>query len=336
MILAPFNCILGERLKSADDSPKPSAQNAGLEYSIVIPARNEASRIEPLLRSLNNLAPAPKQIIVVDDLSDDQTGEIARRFEGVDVIIGAGQGKAKALQAGIARASSDHCLLLDADVRILSPVSINLMLDRGDFVSVFPGDTSRGFWAGLSGASMLSLLAGIYPKFIEHKNLPGVVAANGQWILARRSLLSALLEDESVQGSLVEDMAMAKLAKQKGVQPVMIYGGDVVVSEMYLSLSAGVMAFARNGFCGPSHQAIVGLIFFYLLVTYGLTASFWGYLAGIVLTAVAAMTTGFSVLYALCWPLLNLYSVMVLMIHWAFKWGFFRVTWKGRVYRKVP
>ena len=48
--------------------------------SVIIPARNEEGRLQPLLESLQIQSLIPKEIIVVDDESTDKTVQIAKKF----------------------------------------------------------------------------------------------------------------------------------------------------------------------------------------------------------------------------------------------------------------
>ena len=90
--------------------------------SIVVPARNEATTLPDLLASLGALDPAPHEVIVVDDGSEDGTAEVART-RGVDVHSVPGPpegwlGKPWACQQGARRATGDLLLFLDADVQL--------------------------------------------------------------------------------------------------------------------------------------------------------------------------------------------------------------------------
>lgn len=51
-----------------------------LPVSVIIPARNEASNIARLIRSLWEQTPPPAEILVIDAGSTDETGDIARRM----------------------------------------------------------------------------------------------------------------------------------------------------------------------------------------------------------------------------------------------------------------
>ena len=84
--------------------------------SIVIAARNEASRLPRRLENLLALPyPGPRQIIVVSDGSTDDTSRVLARFPQIELVEIEASGKAAALNAGVARAR--HDLLVFADTR---------------------------------------------------------------------------------------------------------------------------------------------------------------------------------------------------------------------------
>lgn len=97
-------------------APKPSA-------SVIIPCRNERGNIEPILRRLPRY-PARLEIIFVEGHSSDGT------FEEIERVIAAhperrarvlrqpGIGKADAVRTGMAEATGDIVMILDADMTV--------------------------------------------------------------------------------------------------------------------------------------------------------------------------------------------------------------------------
>lgn len=89
------------------------------EISVIIPVRNGAATIGPLLDSLSAQGMAPLEVICVDDASSDGTGELLRGRPGIRIVTHArrrGAGAARNSGARVAR--GDLLLFLDADTRL--------------------------------------------------------------------------------------------------------------------------------------------------------------------------------------------------------------------------
>lgn len=88
--------------------------------SIVIPAYNEEGFIGALLEQVEAVDIASlgfeKEVIVVDDGSQDRTFEIASARPGVRVLQQPNRGKGAAVQYGIRECSGDWVLVQDADL----------------------------------------------------------------------------------------------------------------------------------------------------------------------------------------------------------------------------
>ncbi|MBI4010159.1 MAG: glycosyltransferase family 2 protein [Candidatus Aenigmarchaeota archaeon] len=85
--------------------------------SIIVPAYNEQDAITSTLKSLNALNyPKDKlEIIVVDDGSEDNTYEVAKRFKNVKVLCKEKGGKANALNFGLSKAKGEIVACVDSD-----------------------------------------------------------------------------------------------------------------------------------------------------------------------------------------------------------------------------
>jgi GT2 family glycosyltransferase len=98
----------------------PANDNPGAAVSVVIPAYNAASWIAEAIESALDQSVPPREVIVVDDGSTDDTGRVADRFlPRVRVLRKPNGGPAAARNFGIAAASGTWIALLDADDRWL-------------------------------------------------------------------------------------------------------------------------------------------------------------------------------------------------------------------------
>lgn len=91
--------------------------------SVVVPAYNEAQRIQPTLEKLNGYLdrqPYASEILVVDDGSGDATADVVERFAAdqrrVRLIRAPHKGKGGAVRAGMLEAGGDLRFLCDADL----------------------------------------------------------------------------------------------------------------------------------------------------------------------------------------------------------------------------
>lgn len=102
------------------------AHVSDLEVSVVVPARNAERWLAECLESIR--AERPREIIVVDGCSTDNTVEIARSM-GARVISDEGHGLPAARMLGVKNACSDLVALIDADV-VLPPGALGGLLDE--------------------------------------------------------------------------------------------------------------------------------------------------------------------------------------------------------------
>ena len=84
------------------------------EFSVILPARNEAAYLPRTLEALERQTFAPAEVIVVDNASRDQTAQIARAW-GARVLSCPARGVAHARQTGLEAARSAWVATTDAD-----------------------------------------------------------------------------------------------------------------------------------------------------------------------------------------------------------------------------
>ncbi len=128
--------------------------------SCVICAFNEADRIGDVLAAASG-HPLIDEIIVVDDGCTDGTSERARGFAGVKVVpLWPNRGKTQALVAGIAAATSDYLMLLDADLEGVTPADLTALAEPVLSGAVDGSISLRGDTLGVYRAMKLDFVSG--------------------------------------------------------------------------------------------------------------------------------------------------------------------------------
>jgi glycosyltransferase involved in cell wall biosynthesis len=179
--------------------------------SLIVPARDEAHNLPPLLASIAALDPAPSQVVIVDDHSTDGTGAIARAA-GVDVVtpapLPAGWiGKPWACQRGAEAATGELLLFSDADT-VHATDSLARTVGRmertgADLVSVVPTHVAVRPWERLQGVfHLLLLIATARGGF-----------AIGQYLLLRRRTYDAIGGHAIARGVVAEDLLFLRRAR---------------------------------------------------------------------------------------------------------------------------
>lgn len=235
------------RLLPGARRPAPLASRAGplpagATVTVVVPARNEARRIGPLLAAVT-ADPQVTEVVVVDDESSDATAELARSA-GARVVAGlplpAGWvGKPWALQQGLEAATSAWVVTLDADV-VPGPGFVGALLEASvaggyDVLTVGPR-----FVVGTSGEQVLhpAMLATIVYRFGAPSGpvKPARAMGNGQCLVARRDRLLQLGGFSAAAGHMTDDIALVRTLAGTGAAVGFLDGSHLVEVDMHDSV----------------------------------------------------------------------------------------------------
>ncbi|HET7215901.1 MAG TPA: glycosyltransferase [Terriglobia bacterium] len=226
--------------------------------SVIIPARNEETNIERVVRSVA-LQEDVREMIVVDDASADRTPEILAglgreipllRTIRLDTLPEGWTGKSHAAAAGAKQATGEWLLFTDADTEHL-PGSLEAMLRRvgeanADLLSLSPGQQTLTWWEKSIIPYVFVQLARLFP--FEEVSDPASprAAANGQYLLVRRSVYNEAGGFEAVRSEILDDVALARLVKQRGGRLIFLPGAEWVRTRMYSSFRSMWQGWSKN------------------------------------------------------------------------------------------
>lgn len=267
------------RLRPVGITPGEKTQ----DVSVLVPARNEERRIGECLASLIAQEPPVREILLLDDRSDDRTAEIARELgfremEGSRLRLLRGRelpegwvGKNWACHqlSQAADQHSSHLLFTDADT-VHTTVCIRTALDharsvRADLLSLWP-DQITGTWSEklviplgyllFTALQPLPLLTWLQAKpervarwGFSRFRLASMGAANGQFLLFRRSAYAILGGHEEFKDHLVEDIAFGRRVAARtgeGMRLVNADGCGLLRCRMYASFAELWEGFSKN------------------------------------------------------------------------------------------
>jgi glycosyltransferase involved in cell wall biosynthesis len=106
----------------------------GTEITVVIPCKDEAQSLGPLLEGLQKYLPAAR-VIVVDDGSSDSSAAVAEAHGAIVVSRPYSMGNGAAIKAGLRAASTSYVLCMDGDGQHRpedAPALIQALLDDHD------------------------------------------------------------------------------------------------------------------------------------------------------------------------------------------------------------
>jgi cellulose synthase/poly-beta-1,6-N-acetylglucosamine synthase-like glycosyltransferase len=366
-LLAP----LAMRRRPIITEASPFPEHGWPHVSIIVPARNEAQNIGRCIAGLLGSTYPEKEIIVVDDRSDDGTYEIVGAFvergHG-EVALVSGQplpsgwfGKNWACWQGVQQAKGDLLLFTDADTKhdpmLLGHAVATLEEQQAGLVSVLPLQLLESFWERVIMPHILVMIGLRYRDLsrINRSKDPRNVIGNGQFLLFNRKVYEDIGGHEVVRGSVVEDLRLAQITVERGHRLFVAHADKLMQTRMYRSLGGIIEGWSKNLSTGAKMTVAPWLAPFvawgvalYQLVIWVLPAALLtGWVFGYVNRQVgewALFATLFSLMFwiVMCVRLrvlpryaffypIGALATVILFLRSALRGD--RVVWKGRAYR---
>jgi hopene-associated glycosyltransferase HpnB len=350
------------RTKSAQPDARDNAAISGGVVAVV-PARNEAELVGPVVTSLLNQGVAIS-VVLVDDESTDGTAEVARRASEkagkADALIviqsqplpAGWTGKLWSMHQGIERARALNptwLMLTDADVLhgAETVANLGLVASHGpyDLVSFMVKLHCESLPEKLLIPAFVYFFFMLYPPAWIRNTRRSTAGAAGGCMLVRAETLGRAGGLESIRGAVIDDCSLARLLRQHGGRLWMGLTDQSQSLRRYETFADVEHMVSRTAFNQLKHSSwlllctIAGMLITYLappllLLTRSRPSIFMG------AAAWAAMTITYSTIvryyrlnpaWALTLPLAALFYLGATM-HSAVKyWKGSGGDWKGRV-----
>ncbi len=302
------------------DAPEPSRWP---DVVAIVPARNEADVLpETLPCLLGQDYPGELRVLVVDDASEDGTGEVIRGL-GATAVEGSGPppgwtGKVAAMATGVAAAGApEYYLFTDADIRHPADSVRRLVAaalgHRLDLVSQMVLLRAESWWERVVVPAFVYFFAQLYP--FRRANRPGgrTAAAAGGCMLVRRGALEEGGGLEQIRDALIDDVSMGRLLKHRpgGGRTFLALTDDVESVRPYPVLADLWQMVARSAYTQLRYSplllagTVLGLLLVYV-VPPALTVV--GAVAGAPVVLVLAVG-GWALMTATFLPMLRLYGL---------------------------
>ena len=303
-------------------SPRPDASLRVPErVSILIPMRNEAHRLRPCVESvLAQVGLDDVEIVILDDGSDDGTGDLVRAIVGDDPrvrVISGGDGplptgwlgKPWACERLGREATGNVLVFLDADV-VLAPGAIaaavaDLRAQGQALVSPYPAQDAHTWLERLTQPMVSWSWIATLPMPLSDTTRPTWSAAIGQFLVIDAEAYRAAGGHRPVAHFVVEDVEVLRNLKRHGHRGGPVNGGFLARCRMYSSTQEVIAGYEKSlwsvfGSSARASAMAAAMVGIYVappliaMTTRERSTRRWGmvgYLAGVAGRAAVARTT---------------------------------------------
>ncbi len=254
----------------------PRSSNAPL-VSIIVPARDEESNIRRCVESLLEQDYDNYEVIVVNDGSTDGTACIldelvashphAHRLYVLqlrDELPEGWAGKPHAIHMGAQEAQGAWLLLTDADTwhapNALRSSLTQAIQEQADLFTLGSTQELPTFWDKVMMPMAYLGINMLYPPKLVNDPRSKVAVANGQYILIRRTVYTALggYARPELKHTLLDDRDLAYIVKEHGYKLRFVDGRGLVSVHMYHGLKEIWRGWRKNAYLGNRG----GIVFF--------------------------------------------------------------------------
>ncbi len=354
-----LNVALGMRRLTALDTVLPLERENLPKVSVIIPACNEASTIEPALTSILALDYADMEVIAINDRSSDQTLDVLRQIQkkapalqihDIYRLPAGWLGKNHALQYGADRALGEYLLFTDADIIMekstLSRAMHHMLENRLDHMSLFfKSIASSGLLNALildTGSGLMLLLKPWKAKDPKSKRYMGIGAFN----LVKSDIYKAIDGHKTIAMHPIDDVLLGKVIKHSGFSQDCLLGHHFIQVKWYDTVRELIDGLMKNTFALYHYKVAWALSSVFLFVLMNILP-FWALLftsgitrllfASAVMVRLLSFAVGLSAaeinprhfVWSIVTPYIYIYVILKAIVTTLKKRG---IIWRGTYY----
>jgi hypothetical protein len=259
------------RSKPGDGKSVADRQPELLSVSVLIPARNEAARIDATLESIAASRHVELEVLVLDDESTDGTDLLveawSRRDSRVRLIRGLPKpvgwsGKQWACQQLGESARHEDLVFVDADVQVTSEAierTVSYRRELGvDLLSGFPRQRVVSFGEQLLIPQMYVILLCFLPFVLMRRTAMVAASAGcGQYMATSQSAWRAAGGHAAIRESLHDGIRLPQAYRRCGLRTDVFDATDMVECRMYASLGETWRGLLKNAVEGFAKQPLL-------------------------------------------------------------------------------
>lgn len=307
-VVVPLRAMRNDRKLRSLSALRLDTPSQWPRVSVLVAAKNEEDSLFAAVQSLLQVDYPDLEIILIDDRSTDRTGDIVDQLAQLDARVrpvhieqlpDGWLGKVHAQHQGIEASNGDWLLFTDADIhftpQVLKKAIAYCQQHEKGFLALFPGMASAGALVGAAqaafGVLLLSMLDFARIADPHSKAAMGVGAFN----LVKREHIDPQAGLEWLRMELADDAGLALMMKQRGANPDILSGRDLLSVDWYPSIAAMLDGVLQRCIMGSNYHL-------------GLFAFNCAFIA-LCLGAPLALALALAPLSALAWLFLGAYFV---------------------------
>jgi cellulose synthase/poly-beta-1,6-N-acetylglucosamine synthase-like glycosyltransferase len=211
------------------------------KVSIILPARNEEEFIGKCLESLINQDYKNYEIIVIDDSSEDKTGEIiseyAKKYPKIIPVSAKPKpdgwmGKNWACMEGYRKSTGELLLFTDADTNhaknVISLAVSHLISFNLDALSAIPKMLTFDFWTKITLPMISTFLHTRFSALNVNNPSKKTGYFFGSFFILKKKTYDEVGTHEGVKQEIIEDGALGKKIKELGYKMKMVRGEHLI------------------------------------------------------------------------------------------------------------